>query len=149
MKITIYPACFFKEGNQYSVIFPDLEGLATYGNSVEDAMNMAIDCLAGYIFDAKLDNSRLSKPSDINKINIQDVYHSIYNDSQIPNGSFLSLVSVDVNAYSKKHFEKPVKKTVTIPEWLNEKAINVGINFSDTLKKALIAQLYPDLNKRK
>ena len=47
--LSVYPACFFKEGNGYSVIFPDLNWLATQGDTLQEAMEMAIDCLAGYI----------------------------------------------------------------------------------------------------
>jgi len=49
--LTIYPACFYKEEDGYSVIFPDLNHLATCGDNLEEAMYMAIDALAGYIYD--------------------------------------------------------------------------------------------------
>ena len=54
--LSIYPACFFKEDNGYSVIFPDLNYLATQGDTLEDAVAMAVDCLAGYLCTAKMDN---------------------------------------------------------------------------------------------
>ena len=40
--LSIYPACFFKEDNGYSVIFPDLNYLATQGDTLEDAVAMAV-----------------------------------------------------------------------------------------------------------
>ena len=45
--LSMYPACFFKKENGYSVIFPDLDWLATQGDTIKDIMEMAIDCLAG------------------------------------------------------------------------------------------------------
>ena len=54
--LSIYPACFFEEENHYSVIFPDFNYLSTCADSLQDAMEMAIDCLAGALFSAKLDN---------------------------------------------------------------------------------------------
>ena len=51
--LSAYPACFFKEGSGYSVIFPDLNHLATCGDTLEDAFAAAVDCLAGYLFEAK------------------------------------------------------------------------------------------------
>lgn len=52
--LSIYPACFFKEAdNKYSVIFPDLNWLSTCGDSIEDALSMAVDCLAGYLYTCK------------------------------------------------------------------------------------------------
>lgn len=44
---SVYPAVFFKEKNGYSVIFPDLNYLATGGDSFTEALNMATDCLTG------------------------------------------------------------------------------------------------------
>ena len=52
------------------------------------------------------------------------------------------MVSVDVDAYAKEHFEKSVKKTLTIPAWLNNAALEKGINFSQVLQDALKAQLH-------
>jgi hypothetical protein len=51
------------------------------------------------------------------------------------------MVSVDVAAYAKEHFEKSVRKTLTIPAWLNSAALEQGINFSQTLQEALIGKL--------
>ena len=47
--LSMYPACFFHENDSYSVIFPDLNYLATQGDTFEEAMEMAVDCLAGYL----------------------------------------------------------------------------------------------------
>ncbi len=44
--LSVYPACFLREENGYSVIFPDLD-LATCGETIDEAMAMAVDCLAG------------------------------------------------------------------------------------------------------
>jgi len=34
-----------------------------------------------------------------------------------------------------------VKKTLSIPEWMNEAAIKAGVNFSQVLQEALMAKL--------
>ena len=49
---------------------------------------------------------------------------------------------VDVEEYAKTHFEKAVKKTLTIPAWLNTAALEQNINFSQVLQDALKAQLH-------
>ena len=51
------------------------------------------------------------------------------------------MVSVDVDAYAKKHFEKAVKKTLIIPAWLNKAAIERNINFSQVLQEALVEKI--------
>ena len=48
--LSIYPAIFYKEKDEYSVIFPDLNYLSTCGENLNDAIKMAIDCLAGYLY---------------------------------------------------------------------------------------------------
>ena len=53
---------------------------------------------------------------------------------------FVNMVTVDVDEYAKKHFE--VKKTLTIPSWLNDLAVKDGVNFSQVLQKALKEQLH-------
>jgi len=54
---------------------------------------------------------------------------------------FVNMVSVDVIAYAKEHFEKSVKKTLTIPAWLNKAALDQHINFSQVLQEALLAKI--------
>lgn len=135
---SVYPAVFFKEENGYSVIFPDLNNLATDGDTLSEAMMMAIDCLAGYLFTAKIDNEPVSDPSDMKNISPEVIAKELglsYEET------FVNLVSVDVEEYAKLHFNKSVKKTLTIPEWLNKEALSKGINFSQVLQEALISKL--------
>ena len=138
--LSIYPACFFKEDNGYSVIFPDLNYLATQGDTLEDAVAMAVDCLAGYLYAAKMDNEKFPKASKLSDINIDRLSDELditgtYTDA------FTNMVSVDVKAYAKEHFDKSVRKTLTIPAWLNTAAQEEGINFSKTLQEALMSKL--------
>ena len=136
--LSIYPAIFYKEKNGYSVIFPDLNYLSTCGENLNDAMEMAIDCLAGYSYTAKLDDDKLPEPSKIDDIHPIDIANTIGFDGK---DSFINLISVDLEDYAKTHFNKSVKKTLTIPEWLNREATKKNINFSKVLQEALIAKL--------
>lgn len=136
--LSIYPAIFYKEKDGYSVIFPDLNYLSTCGENLNDAMEMAIDCLAGYSYTAKLDDDKLPIPSKIDDIHPIDIADTIGFDGK---DSFINLISVDLEDYAKTHFNKSVKKTLTIPEWLNREATKQNINFSKVLQDALIAKL--------
>lgn len=136
--LSIYPAIFYKEKDGYSVIFPDLNYLSTCGENLNDAMEMAIDCLAGYLYTAKLDNDKLPTPSKIDDIHPIDIANTIGFGGK---DSFINLISVDLEDYAKTHFNKSVKKTLTIPEWLNREATKKNINFSKVLQEALIAKL--------
>lgn len=125
----IYPARFCpEEGGQYSVIFPDLDGIATYGNDLEDAINMATDLLCVWILACKKDKEELPKPSNAKEVELQE------------ENEFVNLIVADIEAYIAKN-NKSVKKTLSIPAWLNELAENEGINFSQELQKALKEKL--------
>ncbi len=59
--LSIYPECFFKDEAVYSVVFPDLNRLATSGSTETEAMKMAADCLAGYLYSLKNDSEQAPK----------------------------------------------------------------------------------------
>ncbi len=136
--LSIYPACFFVEKNGYSVIFPDLNWLATNGKDEVEAMNMTVDCLAGYLYILEKDGEKAPEPSGIKDISLKEIARELDIN---PQNAFVSMVSVDVAEYAKKHFEKSVKKTLTIPAWLNKAALEKNINFSQTLQEALLAKV--------
>ncbi len=135
--LSMYPACFFKEENGYSVIFPDLD-LATCGETIDDAMAMAVDCLAGRLRWLKQDGDPIPEPSPMNSIDLAAVSKELEIE---PAEAFVNMVSVDVEAYAKEHFDKSVRKTLTIPAWLNTAALEMDINFSQVLQEALLAKV--------
>lgn len=120
----VYPAIFHKEDDAYWVEFPDLEGCHTYGSSVTETMEVAQEALSGYILTMLEQERPINAPSDISDFN--------------PTDGFTSLVSCDINQYKDT---KAVKKTLTIPSWLNDRAVSMGLNFSQVLQEALISKL--------
>jgi predicted RNase H-like HicB family nuclease len=136
--LSIYPACFFKEQNGYSVVFPDLNWLATCGATEREAMQMAVDCLAGYLYMLQQEGGSAPKASAMCDISIEKTAEELDVDAA---GAFVNMVSVDVAEYARTHFEKAVRKTLTIPAWLNTAAQQKNINFSQTLQEALIAKI--------
>ena len=135
--LSVYPACIFKEENGYSVIFPDLD-LATCGETKDDAMAMAVDCLAGRLRWLKKDGDPIPAPSPLNTVDPVAVSRELEIE---PSETFVDMVSVDVEAYAKEHFDKSVSKTLTIPAWLNTAAVEMNINFSQVLQEALLAKV--------
>lgn len=127
----IYPACFYKEDNGYSVIFPDLE-IATCGSNLEEALKMADDLLCMYVLDSIVNKEPLKEPS-----NISDV---AFDDEIECSEKFVNLVIADIEKY-KEDNKKSVKKTLTIPSWLNNIAESEGVNYSRILQDALIEKL--------
>ena len=53
----------------------------------------------------------------------------------------LVIVEFNLAEYRRKHRSKAVKKTLSIPEWLNEAAMRENINFSQLLQEALMVKL--------
>lgn len=124
----VYPAIFTKEDEGYSVFFPDLEGCYTCGDNLEDALRMAEDVLAFTLYDYEKESKEIPNPSDLKTLEVES-------------NEFSNYISCDTIEYRKTHNNKAVKKTLTVPEWLNEEATAKGINFSATLQEALKTQL--------
>ena len=137
----VYPAIFYPETDgKYSVIdgqqrltiltiFPDLNDLATYGNNLADAFVMAQEACGQYLFTSLKDGESLPNPTTINAVKSDDPT------------AFINLICVNLDNYARAYDDRAVKKTLTIPAWLNTACENYGINYSKVLKDALIAKL--------
>ena len=120
-----YPAIYNNEGGAYWVEFPDLEGCQTFGDTLNETAENASEALSGYLLTLLEENAPIPSPSDIRSL-------------QIPEDGFTSLVSCDIDQYKDT---KAVKKTLTIPAWLNDRANAMGINFSKVLQDALLSKV--------
>ena len=126
----IYPAVFYpEEDGRYSVIFPDLNDLATYGDTLADAFAMAQEACGQYLVTSLRDGEHLPSPSSLDDVQKEDAH------------ALVNMVCVNLDAYARAYDDKAVKKTLSIPAWLNTACENLGINFSKVLKDALIAKL--------
>jgi predicted RNase H-like HicB family nuclease len=113
------------------VIFPDLPGCVTEGHTLSEAIEMAADAASGWLL-YLLEDEKQQPPasSDIKNV-VADEYEN----------GFISLISIDLEEYAKKFGNKAVKKTLTIPAWLNSIAEKEHVNFSQVLQTALINHL--------
>ncbi len=127
----VYPANFYYEEDEgYSVEVPDLLGCVTQGDNLEEAMEMAQDAALGWILTAIEDEEEIPAPSQIEEIKLEE-----------KNG-FKTLLLLDIDQYTEKYgTKKSVKKTLTIPEWLNKRAEKIGINFSQALQETLLNKI--------
>lgn len=124
----VYPALFSKDPDGYSVTFPDVEGCATSGETLEEAIEMAQDALCLTIYDKEERGEPIPEASDIAALTCDP-------------GEFWSLIECDTLEYRKYFSSKAVKKTLSIPAWLNTMAEREDINFSAVLQRALKAEL--------
>lgn len=137
-KLYNYPAIFYKEDDgRFSVIFPDLNHLATYGIDLDDSIRMAIDCLASYLHSLILNNGEIPVASNIQNIDdnvIKNELEELYTDKS---RVFVNIISVNVAEYAEKHFNKSVKKMVTIPQWMADMAEAKKLKLSKLLQDAI------------
>lgn len=129
MNRLFYPALFHKaEEGSFWISFPDIPECLTEGDNMDDAYNMAIDALGLCLTDMEKNNIPFPAPSPVDKITVDA-------------DALLVVIEFDMLAYKKRTSSKSVKKTLTIPAWLNEQAIQLNINFSQVLQDALIAKV--------
>lgn len=120
----VYPAVFHQEDNAYWVEFPDLPGCQSFGDTLPETMAEAQEALAAYVLTLLEQGKPLAQPSDIGVITPED--------------GFTSLVACTIDQYKET---RAVKKTLTIPSWLNDRATAMGVNFSQVLQEALITKI--------
>jgi predicted RNase H-like HicB family nuclease len=126
----VFPAIITSESDGgYSVLFPDIESCYTCGDTMPDALDMAEDVLCLRLYDMEKDGEAIPAPSNSKKIETGE-------------NSVVSLVGCDTESYRRFYENKSVKKTLTIPMWLNERAERENINFSGVLQEALKSQLH-------
>lgn len=147
MKI-IYPVLFYeeKEGG-YSVFVPDLQkeldtSASTCGTTLEEAMSMAEDLIAGLVLDEMEEKNRIPKSSRIEDVSFEELEKSLDIKDWDYVSKFKTYIAVDISSFAEKWGKELVKKTVNIPKWINSKAESLKINFSKTLEEALLQKIY-------
>ena len=122
--IKVFPIIITKDDNSdypYFAEIPDIHGM-TEGKSTADAMDIANDSIGTYSLEDKLPESNTKLP-------------------QAKDGATVTLVTINVSEYKRKHDNKVIKKTITIPNYLNELGKENGINFSEVMTTALKEKL--------
>lgn len=122
--IYIYPSIFSFDDDGISVEFPDLEGCFTCGDTTQEAMTNAKEAMGLHLFGMEEDNETIPTPTDIKDIKLED------NQSIVLIEVYMPIIREAINNQS-------VKKTLTIPRWLNNLAEKNNINFSQLLQSAL------------
>ncbi|HHW36799.1 MAG TPA: type II toxin-antitoxin system HicB family antitoxin [Bacillales bacterium] len=120
----IYPAIFDYADDGISIEFPDLPGCLPCSDSTEEAFKNAKEAMALHLYGMELDNDPIPTPTEINKI--------IKTENQA-----IVLVEVWMPPYRNEIENKSVKKTLTIPKWLDDLAQDHNVNFSHILQDAL------------
>ena len=128
MNKLFYPAVFHKaEEGGFWVSFPDFPECFTEGDDITQAYEMAVEALGLALVNSKEEKEEIPAPAEIDKLDLED--------------GTLVIVEFDMLEYQKRHNSRAVKKTLSIPAWLNEEATAMGVNFSQVLREALMSKV--------
>lgn len=129
MNKLFYPALFHKaEEGGFWVSFPDIPECFTQGEDMTQAYEMAVEALGLALTCREKEHQSFPSISDPTVISLEP-------------DSFLVVIEFDLLAYKKRTSSRAVKKTLSIPEWLNEAAMAMDLNFSQILQEALISKI--------
>ena len=124
----VFPAIFSIDPDGISVEFPDLPGCLTCGETEEEAMEMAKEALSLHLWGMEDDGDPIPQSSRLA-------------DLALDENQVVTLVEVWMPPFRDKMANKAVKKTLTIPKWLNDLAEQKQVNFSHILQSALKSYL--------
>lgn len=125
--LNVYPAIFTYDNKEkkYLVDFIDLKGCSTFGNTLPEVFAMAQDAMGLYLDEL----TKFPTPT------------TDFSNIKLKNNQFINYVEIDMEDYRKKYNNKSIKKTLSIPCWLNTLCEKNNINFSQVLQEALKEKL--------
>ena len=127
-----YIAILDYEKDGVHITFPDLPGCVSFGKDEADAVKQAREVLALHLWGMEDDDELPPAASSIKEISNKRILQE--NETYFLVDAFMPIIR-------EKMANRFVKKTLSIPAWLNVQAENCGINFSQTLQKALKQEL--------
>lgn len=124
----IFPAIFNYADDGISIEFPDLPGCLSCADTDEEAYFMAKDVMRGFLLVMEELGEEIPNPTPLKEIRLKKDENT-------------ALIDVNLALYREPFKNRAVKKTLTIPMWLNEAAAKEGLNFSQILQDALKTKL--------
>jgi predicted RNase H-like HicB family nuclease len=128
----VYPAIFTPEEGNILVSIPDLPGLHTFGSTLADALYMAQDALEMWLWDAE--NNGEPIPPASSQADMKKRFES--------SDQFVSFIAADTDEYRQQNDTRAVKKTLSLPAWLNHQAEKANAPFSQILQQGLKEYLH-------
>ena len=120
----VYPALFVVEDDGIIVTFPDLDDTFTDGATMQEAFENAEDVLNLMLWNREEEKKEIPLPSPLEQITV-------------PQGATLAMIKADTLAYRKMHDTKTIRRSITIPSWLDTLAREHNINFSQLMQNAI------------
>ena len=119
-----YVAIFNYEKDGINIYFPDIPGCLSCAETTEEALKNAEEVLGLVLYDYEQENKEIPKPTK-------------FEDIKCKNNEKAVLIDVWMPMVRNELDEQAIKKTLTIPRWLNTLAEKEHVNFSQLLQTAL------------
>lgn len=131
----MYPAIvkWMDDENVYDIKFPDIDNAFTFEDQEENILKSAREVLELCIYDIEDNNENPPTPTHLK-------------DIELGENEFVTLVEVWMAPVRDRFENKSIKKTLTVPKWLNDIAVKNDVNFSNVLQTALKEYLGIDRN---
>lgn len=123
MREYVYPAVFHSNSDDsYTITFPDLPGCISEGKSLSNAMYMAERALTQWIEYASEKEQSLPEATSLNSVRTK-------------RNEFVNLVRADIKD------SRAVKRTISIPKWMDDKVSELGLSLSRVTQEALAQRI--------
>ena len=118
----VYPAILYSDDGKFGVTVPDLPGCHTFGDDIADALLVAKDAVEMWLWDAENNEETMPRATEALPLKPDET---------------LTLIAADTDEYRRLNDTKAVKKTLSIPSWLNQMAEKANAPFSQILQQGL------------
>ncbi|WP_100487418.1 type II toxin-antitoxin system HicB family antitoxin [Sporolactobacillus pectinivorans] len=127
----VYPAVFTRGNDEVAIEFPDLPGCESSAPSLEEGFANAREALAQHLYRMEENGDEIPEPSEVTALQTDET-------------QFVTVIEAWMPPFRKKMESQAVKKTLTIPKWLDDAAKTAGLNYSRILQDALKEELNID-----
>ena len=125
----VYPVIFNPlDDGGYCVYAPDFKGCITEADNLAEGIVKIRDGLCGMLYMMERDKQPIPEPTDVTSVEHDE-------------GDIVTLVDAPLDEYRRRVGSKAVRRTISIPEWLDELAVNSDISLSQITQEALRLKL--------
>jgi predicted RNase H-like HicB family nuclease len=129
MKTSVYPVVFSREADDtFCVYAPDLPGCVTEAATYAEGIEKIRDGICGMLYVLENEGKAIPTPGEPASIELEA-------------GDVLALIDVDAEAYRRRVGNRAVRRTISVPEWLDELAVRSGVSLSQVTQDALKLRL--------
>jgi len=120
----VYPAVISIDPDGISIEFPDLPGCLSCADTIDEATRNANEALKLHMWGMEKDGDVIPTPTSLTDITLET-------------NQMILLVEAFMPPIRERQANRFVKKTLSIPSWLNAEAERAGVNFSHILQNGI------------